>query len=191
MFFATDVIQERSYGINHKENMIVTMTNSAVVGALFATMVVASMQADSPSSFSSFLSQGYQVLLVIAFYYAMNSMATSVMCMTHLHPLEGDAAEKFLAVEALYFGEPIAGLCISLVFFIDAMAVWVWGAYGSSAGTFTTLVVWFCIVRAIVVLLNLSFWENPEINTAERKRRMQVVKQSDLGEDELANPNLN
>ena len=70
------------------------------------------------------------------------------------------------------------------------MAIWVWGTYGSSAGTFTTLVVWFFIVRSIVVLLNLSAWENPEVDAAERTRRMQVIKQSELGAEEMANPNV-
>jgi hypothetical protein len=190
MFFATDVIQERSYGSNHKENMVITMTNSAIVGALLLTMVVAAMQADNPSEIGSFLSQGYQVILVISCYYSVNATATSVMCMTYLQPIEGDAAENFLALEALYFGEPIAGICMSLVFFMDAMAIWVWGTYGSSAGTFTTLVVWFFIVRSIVVLLNLSAWENPEVDAAERTRRMQVIKQSELGAEEMANPNV-
>ena len=77
MFFATDVIQERSYGSNHKENMVITMTNSAIVGALLLTMVVAAMQADNPSEIGSFLSQGYQVILVISCYYSVNATATS------------------------------------------------------------------------------------------------------------------
>merc|ERR1711998_739928 len=81
-FFASDTMEERSHGVNFKDTQANSLVNTGVVGALILTVVCAQMQADKPSEDEfSFLSQMYQVFLVIGLYFSVNATALSSLCL--------------------------------------------------------------------------------------------------------------
>ena len=130
------MVRERWFGINHKESMVTQMTDSAVVSALLATMVCASMRADPPSAEQSYPCQAYATLNILSLYYSINATGFAVLCMAYLQPIEGGSAEKFLSSAALYLGEPSTGICFSLCLWLNALGV---GRTGQHAACFACL----------------------------------------------------
>jgi len=171
MFFFIDVLEERSFGTNHKDCMVDQMTNVGVIAALVGGMVGGALMGP-PGPDGSFLNHSFIILSVASLYFSINAVGVSVMCLTYLQPIDDSAAEKFLAYAARFFGECLTGMCYSLVLFLDAICLWVWAAVSPALGAFTALVVWLLLVRFIVTMQWLGTWKNSEIPEAERKRRI-------------------
>lgn len=171
MFFANDVIQERSFGTDFKSCMIDQMQNAGVVAALIGSMVAGLLTADPPSETDSIINQGFIVLNVASIFFSVNAVLLSVITLMYLQPLDGAAAEKFICFAGLYFGEPITGIFYSVVLFLDAVCIWVWGAVGPGAGAFTLTIVCSLLIRLMVTTQWLSGWRNWEIPQKERDRR--------------------
>jgi hypothetical protein len=106
MIFASDVMQERSLGINYKESYAGSLTTTGIVAALLLTCVVSAVQSEAPTNtHASLLSQWYAAFLAMSFFFAVSSTAMSAICLTYMQPLDEVALQDFVSIMALYFGE--------------------------------------------------------------------------------------
>jgi len=189
MFFARDMLQERSAGFDAKLQAKDSLMNSGLVCALLLTMVISALQADSPTPEpTTILSMYYTVSLNMSLYFSMSATGISALCLVYIQPLEGAAAERFMSTMALYFGEPYCNMVFSLMTLVVSMNLWVWGKYGDSAGTVALFLTWFLETRTFVTLQNLSAWKNEEITDDERKGRIQIVTEAERQEAQAHAP---
>ena len=176
MFFARDMLEERSFGFNSKQHAIDSLMNIGVVSALLLTMVTAAIQADVPTDGArSLISQYYIAYLYMSLYFSTSATGMSALCLMYVQPLEGAAAERFMSTMALYFGEPFMGMTVSLGLFVAALVLWVWSVYGGAVGWVALVCTYMLEVRTIVTLQNLSGWENVDVAHHERVRRNEIV----------------
>lgn len=172
MMFATSTLEERSLGVNHKDTMTNQLTNTGVVSALLLTVVLAALQADFPTEASNtLLNHWYVILLIIGFCYALSATAMSSITLMYMSPLEGPAVEDFISIMALYFGEPIMSMLISLWMILLSLIIWIWGQSGKAMGIFSCLVTTYIVFRATAATLNLMHYENPFVDEATRADR--------------------
>merc|ERR1719198_1380243 len=115
------------------------------------------------------------MLLIIALYFSMAATAISTIVLMYITPLDGEAAEDFIGIMAVYIGEPLTGVVYTLLFSLNAMILWVWGSFGEAAGLFATLVISYGIFHVTLVMRSLMRLRNPFIPQEERERRAMVV----------------
>lgn len=176
MGVAADMIQERSAGMDMREAMRTNMTNTAIVAALFLTIVIAMLQADPPfdggdESPYRFLSQWYMVLLLISTVYCLNAAIMCSLCLMYLEPLNTSAALVFLKDNLLYFGEPLTQTAFAVFNLVGALLIWIFGRYGNRIGALSSAVVAYVVLRIMVVYLNLRAWKNPLLDEKDREIR--------------------
>lgn len=179
--FAADTLQERSLGIDYKETMTSQLTNTGIVAALLLTILLASLQAGQPTgNRHTLLSQWYLIFNMIGVFYALMSTIMSSLCLMYLQPLKDDAVEDFISIMALYFGEPILGICMTLVMAINAVNLYAWGQWGQPAGIFSSFISWWAVFRSLTALSNLMLYKNPYVDSKVRAERAKVHDRSAL-----------
>jgi len=162
LFLVGKLISNRSKGVKVKEVMTAMLANSGIISALLLTVVFTALQVDLPQedAVGSFLNMYYSAFLLIAVFYSFTATIMSSICYLYMQPLNGIALGTFMGEMALYYGEPITGMIITLWLLLNATILWVWGQYGAGAGMCAVVIFYFFCVRVLVCIQNLHGWEN-------------------------------
>mmetsp|Transcript_74391 Transcript_74391/g.230738 ORF Transcript_74391/g.230738 Transcript_74391/m.230738 type:complete len:427 (-) Transcript_74391:29-1309(-) len=186
-----DMIQQRSSTANLRDAMRNNMTNQAVIGALFLTVVWAMAQADPPvtrgmDSFEDFfVCQWYQGFVVSAIGQLLIAIMVCCFNVMYIEPLDEIASMKFVKDNFSYFGEPMALMLAALYNAICATILWVFGAYGFGLGICFSLATAYSMLRGTVVYVYLGKWENPYLTHEEKKKRESEAKKMVTAAGEL------
>ena len=113
----------------------------------------------------------YQGLIVLAV--AQSALATiiTIICRTHIEPLNSKAAVAFAIQNFRYFGLPMQLILLAFFNTILALVIWVFGTYGLIAGLFASAVSglgWWCF---LFIWFSVFRWENEEISKKVRDKR--------------------
>ena len=110
-------------------------------------------------------------MIVLAVAHSAIATIISIICRTHIDPLEGKAAVAFAIKNFRYFGLPMQLIFLALFDTIVALVFWIFGAYGgiaavlaaaaSGGGTCGVLFIWASIFR----------WKNEELSKKVRTKR--------------------
>jgi hypothetical protein len=176
MALASDVMEERSSGMEFKEAYVNSLTTSGIVAALLLTCVLSAMQAGFPAeSEQTLIAQWYGVFLCMGFFYSVTATAMSTICLTYLHPLNEAAVQDFVSIMALYFGEPLAAILMCCCMLLNATCLYSWGLYGTRIGVFMTICAFLAVFRTLSSQHFLAIYKNPHVDAEERARRQKVI----------------
>eukprot|EP00935_MAST-01C_sp_MAST-1C-sp1_P001270 g1270.t1 len=178
-----DLLEEASQGIDVKEVQRSNMTNTAVVGALLLTVVVAMLQADQPALMDSpfrFLSQWYTVFNLIGTLWCFTATTLSVLLLMYIEPLDAESALIFVCKFLDYVGEPVGCILVAVWFFMNAAILWVFGTYGAQTGIVAAVCCAIVMQRVVLTYLYLSAFKNPLLSHEERSARQARMAESNM-----------
>ena len=95
----------------------------------------------------------------------------TIICRTHIEPLNSKAAVAFAIKNFRYFGLPMQLILLAFVNTILALILWVFGSYGLFAGLFASCasgVGMWCVLFTWGYIFS---WENEELSLKVRKKR--------------------
>ena len=178
-FFAPKIgwnmIEQRSNGINLREAMRNNMTNQAVIGALFLTVVwtMAVDQTMAGDDRFSLICQWYEGFTTLAVGQLLVAVMTCAFNTLYVEPLDDLASLKFVKDNFAYFGEPMALMLAALYNAVCATILWVFAVYGVGLGVCFSIVAACAILRMAVVYGYLCRWKNPYLTAEDQAARDQ------------------
>ena len=170
-----NMIEQRSNGINLREAMRNNMTNQAVIGALFLTVVwtMAVDQTMAGDDRFSLICQWYEGFSTLAVGQLIVAVMTCAFITLYLEPLDETASLKFVKDNFVYFGEPLALMLAALYNGLCATILWVFTVYGLGLGVCFSIVVGLAILRLSAIYGYLCRWKNPYLTVEDVIARTQ------------------
>ncbi|CAK9112898.1 unnamed protein product [Durusdinium trenchii] len=169
-----NMIEQRSNGISLREAMRNNMTNQAVIGALFLTVVwtMAVDQTMAGDDRFSFICQWYEGFTTLAIGQLLVAVMTCCFNTLYVEPLDDMASLKFVKDNFVYFGEPMALMLAALYNAICATILWVFTVYGIGLGVCFSISAGCAILRMSVVYGYLCRWKNPYLTLEDQEARV-------------------
>ena len=122
------------------------------------------------------LSRRYQGLVVLAV--AQSALATiiTIICRTHIEPLNSKAAIAFAIKNFRYFGLPMQLILLAFVNTILALILWIFGTHGLFAGLFASCASGIGMWCVLFVSDSVFSWKNEELSEKVRQKRETLRK---------------
>mmetsp|Transcript_3642 Transcript_3642/g.7554 ORF Transcript_3642/g.7554 Transcript_3642/m.7554 type:complete len:279 (+) Transcript_3642:94-930(+) len=169
-FFGKDMLQESNADI--KDCVRNNMTTTGVVLALVLSIVIGMLQCDlSFETENRRVAMWYRLLLVLSIEACIKGILMSCFFLVYMEPLSPTAAKAFIIDNVNYLGEPFTEVVLSLLYFLCAANLWMFGVDGFFMGVAVTGILAFTFTRTSVVLFYMNCWENPELTQEARKQR--------------------
>ena len=118
----------------------------------------------------------YQGLIVLAIMQSALATMITIICRTHIDPLNSKAAVAFAISNFRYFGLPIELIFLALINTTLALEVWIFGKYGLIAGANASVASFSGILYIKYLWYSVFHWKNKELSQKVRNKREKLRK---------------
>ena len=118
----------------------------------------------------------YQGLIFLAVVQSALATIITIICKTHVEPLNSKAVVAFAVKNFRYFGLPMQLILLAFINTILALIIWIFGSYGLFAGLFASGASAFGTLSVHFVWSFVWSWKNEGLSEKVREKRADVHK---------------
>ena len=116
-------------------------------------------------------------MIILAVMQSALATIITIICRTHIDPLNGKAAVAFAIKNFRYFGLPIELIFLAFMNTTLALEIWIFGKYGLIAGGFASVASFSGMWGSLFTWKSVFSWKNKEISTRVRIKRKKLFKE--------------
>ena len=100
----------------------------------------------------------------------------TIICRTHIDPLNSKAAAALAINNFRYFGLPIELIFLALINTNLALEVWIFGKFGLIAGSYAAVASFCGVLYTKYIWYSVFYWKNKELSPKVREKRERLRK---------------